>query len=372
MCNEKHKYDYLIVGAGLAGATFAYLASEKGKKCLVIEKRNHIGGNLYTENINGINVHKYGPHIFHTSNKQIWNFVNLFADFNSFSYSPILKSKGFVLNLPFNMNTFYKLWNTESPIEAQNKLYEECAPYLGISPTNLEEQALSLVGRTIYETMIKGYTEKQWGKSPQELPAFIIKRLPIRFTYDNNYFQDTYQGIPIGGYTAIINKMLKKSEVLLNVDFLKEKAFFANKAKTIIYTGCIDSFFDYHYGKLEYRSLKFEEEIIETNNFQGCAVVNYGDIEIPYTRSIEHKHFEHVNSDVTIVTKEYPILHTDTTEPFYPINDYRNNLLYSKYEQLATHQANTYFIGRLANYQYYNMDQVIDNTYKLFNKLQML
>lgn len=374
MANEckKYEYDYLIVGAGLAGATFAWLAGEAGKKCLVVDIRQHIGGNLYTENIESINVHKYGPHIFHTSNLKVWEFINQFADFNRFTYSPILKSKGLVLNLPFNMNTFYKLWGTVSPGDAAQRIVEECLPYQNFPPSNLEEQALSLVGKEIYEIMIKEYTQKQWGRTPKELPNFIIKRLPIRYTYDNNYFNDSYQGIPIGGYTSIIEKMLKKSTVLLNADFIKNKSELLNTAKTLIYTGCIDSYFDYYYGKLEYRSLRLEEELVEITNYQGNAVVNYGDLEIPFTRIIEHKHFEFINNEVTVVTKEYPVDYCSNNEPFYPINDDINNSLYAKYEELAQEQPNVYFIGRLANYKYYDMHQIIEKSFGLFEKIQLL
>lgn len=367
--NKHIEYDFLIVGAGLAGATFARLATDRGKKCLIIDKRNHIGGNIYTKNTDGIHVHKYGPHIFHTSNTKIWKFISQFADFNRFTYSPIIKSKGWVLNLPFNMNTFQKLWNVVTPAEAMNKISIECAPYKNLKISNLEEQALSLVGREIYEIIIKEYTQKQWGKLPAELPEFIIKRLPLRFTYDNNYFNDFYQGIPIGGYTVLINKMLKGIPVILKTDYINNRNELSVKARQIIYTGCIDRYFNYRYGKLEYRSLHFEESQLDIHNYQGNAVVNYGDIDISYTRIIEHKHFELGNQESTIITKEYPVNFAGNNEPFYPINNSHNNNLYNKYKQLANKEKNTFFIGRLAEYQYYDMDQIINNSMELFSKI---
>ncbi len=371
MNNTKSEYDYLIVGSGLAGATFAWLAGEVGKKCLVVDKRNHIGGNIYTENIEGINVHKYGPHIFHTSNMKTWKFINQFATFNQFTYSPVIISKGMLLNLPFNMNTFYKLWNVISPRDAKMKIYENSLPYQNTSPENLEEYALSMVGKDLYEIVIKEYTHKQWRRHPKELPVSIIKRLPIRFTYDNNYFNDIYQGIPVGGYTAIVEKMLEKSSVFLKTDFHENKNELIKKANAVIYTGSIDRYFEYCYGKLEYRSLRFEEELINIENFQGNAVVNYGDIDVPYTRIIEHKHFESLNNNVTIITKEYPIEFSPVNEPYYPIGNNINNSLYFKYKKLAAKQSNVYFIGRLGDYKYYDMNQIIESSCELFTRIQL-
>lgn len=353
-------YDYLIVGSGLFGSVFAYEASKRGKKCLVIDKRDHIGGNVYTENIEGINVHKYGPHIFHTNNKRIWDYVNQFAEFNRFTNSPIANYRGEIYNLPFNMNTFNKLWGVTTPIEAIQKI-EEQKRAAGIeTPKNLEEQAISLVGTDIYEKLIKGYTEKQWGRPATELPAFIIKRLPVRFTYDNNYFNDRYQGIPIGGYNVIIEKLLENIEVRLNTDFFVEKKKLKKMANKIVFTGMIDQYYDYKYGILEYRSLHFDTKILhDTENFQGNAVVNYTDRETPYTRIIEHKHFELGKQENTVITKEYPKEWQHGDEPYYPINNKKNNDIYKQYKALADQEKNVIFGGRLANYQYYDMHQVI-------------
>jgi len=313
-------YDYLIVGAGLFGSVFAYEMNKSGKKCLVIDKRNHIGGNIYTENIEGINVHKYGAHIFHTSNKEIWDYINGFVEFNNFINSPIAVYKNELYNLPFNMNTFSKMWNIKTPSEAKKIIDIQKKEARILEPQNLEEQAISLVGKDIYEKLIKGYTEKQWGKNATDLPAFIIKRLPVRYTYNNNYFNDRYQGIPVGGYTTIIEKMLDGIEVKLNVDFFENKEEMLKSAKKVVFTGPIDKFYDYCFGKLEYRSLMFENEILDTDNFQGNAVVNYTEREVPYTRIIEHKHFEFGNQEKTVITKEYPLNWTEETEPYYPIN----------------------------------------------------
>ncbi|WP_407270301.1 UDP-galactopyranose mutase [Radiobacillus sp. PE A8.2] len=353
-------YDYLIVGAGLFGSVFAYEAKKRGKKCLVIDKRDHIGGNIYTEEIEGINVHKYGAHIFHTNNKKIWDYVNNFAEFNRYTNSPIANYKGELYNLPFNMNTFNKLWGVTTPAEAKQKI-EEQKQASGINqPSNLEEQAISLVGTDIYEKLIKGYTEKQWGRSAKELPSFIIKRLPVRFTYDNNYFNDRYQGIPVGGYNVIIEKMLEGTDVRLNVDFFKEREALESLAKKVVFTGMIDQYYDYQYGVLEYRSLQFETKVIkDTDNFQGNAVVNYTDKETPYTRVIEHKHFEFGTQDSTVITEEYPMEWKPGDEPYYPINDEKNNGVYKKYKDLADNETKVIFGGRLATYKYYDMHQVI-------------
>lgn len=362
------KYDYLIVGAGLYGSIFAYEANRRGKKCIVIEKRNHIGGNLYTKEVEGINVHVYGPHIFHTSNKKVWNYINQFAEFNRFTNSPIAIYKGEVYNLPFNMNTFNKMWGVITPSEAKAVIEKQVAEANILEPKNLEEQALRLVGRDIYEKLIKGYTEKQWGMKATELPAFIIKRLPVRYNYDNNYFNDKYQGIPIGGYTQIFKKLLKGIEILTNTDFFDNRIEFEKMANKILFTGMIDQFYDYCYGQLEYRSLKFEHEILDIENYQGNAVVNYTDYEIPYTRIIEHKHFEFGNQPKTVITKEYPIRWDNSNEPFYPINDYKNNTIYNKYKALADKEKNVIFGGRLAEYKYYDMHHIIEKVLNAVDK----
>lgn len=355
----KKKYDYLLVGAGLFGAVFAHEMTKKGKKCLVIDKRNHLGGNVYCENVEGINVHKYGAHIFHTNDKKIWNYVNSFVEFNRYTNSPLANYKGELYNLPFNMNTFYQLWKVKTPEEAKAKIKEQVNK-LGIqNPKNLEEQALSLVGTDMYEKLIKGYTEKQWGRKATDLPAFIIKRLPVRFTFDNNYFNDTYQGIPIGGYNKLIEGLLKGIETKTNIDYFQEKESLDNLADTIVFTGKIDEYFNYKFGKLEYRSLEFEHEILETENYQGNAVVNYTEATIPYTRIIEHKHFEFGKQKNTVVTKEYPKEWKQGDEPYYPVNDDRNSKLYQQYKKLAAKTPNVIFGGRLAEYKYYDMHQVI-------------
>lgn len=353
------KYDYLIVGAGLFGAVFAYEANKRGKKCLVIEKRNHIAGNIYTEEQEGIQVHKYGAHIFHTSDKEIWEYINKFAEFNRYTNSPIARYKNEVYNLPFNMNTFSKLWGVFTPEEAKKKIHEEIVKVDIKEPKNLEEQAIKLVGKTIYEKLVKGYTEKQWGKKATELPSFIIKRLPVRFTYDNNYFNDKYQGIPIEGYTQIVRKMLNGIDVRLNCDYFDNKDELKEIAKKIIFTGPIDKFYDYRFGELEYRSLRFETEILDTENYQGNAVVNYTEFEIPYTRIIEHKHFEYGTQPKTVITKEYPDSWNKDKEAYYPINNDRNNELYNKYKKLSEKDTNVIFGGRLGQYKYYDMHKVI-------------
>lgn len=355
-------YDYLIVGAGLFGSVFAYEATKKGKTCLVVDKRKHIGGNVYTENIKGINVHKYGAHIFHTSNKMIWDYIQQFATFNRYTNSPIAIYKDEVYNLPFNMNTFSKLWGIKTPQEAKEIIENQRKKSGIINPSNLEEQAISLVGKDIYEKLIKGYTQKQWGKSCDKLPSFIINRLPVRFTYDNNYFNDLYQGIPVGGYTQIFEKMLASSDVRLNCDYLKHRDELNAIAKKIIYTGMIDEYFDYCYGELEYRSLRFDTEILNMDNFQGNAVVNYTDADVPYTRIIEHKHFEYGTQNSTIITKEYPQTWKRGDEPFYPINNEKNNILYSKYLTLAKQEKNVVFGGRLGMYRYFDMHNIIERS----------
>ncbi|GIO87098.1 UDP-galactopyranose mutase [Paenibacillus faecis] len=352
-------YDYLIVGAGLFGAVFAYEAGRRGKTCLVIDKRDHIGGNVYTEEIEGIQVHKYGAHIFHTNSQTIWDYVNRFAEFNRYTNSPIANYKGEIYNLPFNMNTFNKLWGVASPKEARQKIEEQRLAAGITEPQNLEEQAISLVGTDIYEKLIKGYTEKQWGRSARELPAFIIKRLPVRFTYDNNYFNDRYQGIPVGGYRAIIEKMLAGADIELNVDFFAARDELMHRAKKIVYTGMIDQYYNYRYGVLEYRSLHFETKVLDESNFQGNAVVNYTDRETPYTRIIEHKHFEFGTQDKTVITEEYPKEWKPGDEPYYPINNEKNNEIYQKYKALADAERDVIFGGRLATYKYYDMHQVI-------------
>ncbi len=353
------QYDYLTIGAGLFGSVMAEQLVRQGKRCLVIDKRSHVGGNIYTSNVNGITVHQYGAHIFHTNDKEVWEYINSFSDFNRYTNSPIANYKGKLYNLPFNMNTFYQIWGVTTPQEAQCKI-EQQRTQSDIEPVNLEEQAISLVGRDIYEILIKGYTEKQWGKKATELPPSIIKRIPVRFVFDNNYFNDVYQGIPKQGYTSIIKKMLLGSDVILNTDYFERKDYFDSIAHTVIYTGEVDRYFNYCYGKLEYRSLLFETIFLKgIANYQGNAVVNYTDCETPYTRIIEHKHFEFGNQSDTMITKEFPFAFSKDSEPYYPINDERNNYLYSRYARLVRQEKNVYFGGRLAEYKYYNMDQVI-------------
>lgn len=367
------KYDYLIVGSGLYGATFAHLAAKQGKHCLVIDKRSHLGGNLYCENVEGINVHKYGAHIFHTSNKQVWDFVNSIVEFNRYTNSPIANYKGKLYNLPFNMNTFYQMWGVTTPAEAIAKIEEQKAEVTarmrndGVTiPRNLEEQAQMLIGKDIYERLIKGYTEKQWGRKCTELPAFIIKRLPVRLVFDNNYFNDKYQGIPIGGYNKLIEGLLDGIETKIEVDFFANRSYWEGLANKIVFTGKIDEYYNYRFGKLEYRTVRFEEEIQDMPNYQGNAVVNYTDREIPYTRIIEHKHFEMFGQDVyscpkTIISKEYSTEWKDGMEPYYPVNDERNNSLYQQYKELADKEEKVIFGGRLAEYKYYDMHQIVEN-----------
>ncbi|WP_199769316.1 UDP-galactopyranose mutase [Flavivirga eckloniae] len=352
-------YDYLIVGAGLFGCVFAHEATKKGKKCLVIDKRDHVGGNVYCENVDGINVHKYGAHIFHTNDKYIWDYVNQFAEFNNYVNSPVSISKGKLYNLPFNMNTFYQLWGTKTPEEAKTIIEGQIKEHGRKNPENLEEQALSLIGKDVYETLIKEYTEKQWGKKATELPAFIIKRLPVRYTFNNNYFNDAYQGIPKGGYNKIIDGLLEGIDVKTNVDFFEEKETYTTLAKKIVYTGKIDEFYNYEYGNLEYRSLRFENSRLDTDNFQGNAVVNYNDADVPYTRIIEHKHFEFGKQEHTVITKEYSEQWTPEKEAYYPINNDENQKKYQAYKTLASKESNIIFGGRLAEYKYYDMHQII-------------
>lgn len=354
------RYDYLIVGSGLFGSIFAYEANKRGKKCLVIDKRPHIGGNIYTKEVEGITVHEYGAHIFHTSNKDVWEYINKFTEFNRYTNSPVAIYKNELYNLPFNMNTFNKLWGVKTPAEAKLKINQQIKENYIENPQNLEEQAISLIGKDIYEKLVKGYTEKQWGTKATELPAFIIKRLPVRFTYDNNYFNDKYQGIPIGGYTKIIEKMLEGIDIQLNTDFFENRTELESIADKIVFTGMIDEFYDYKFGTLEYRSLSFEHEVLNEENYQGNAVVNYTEYEVPYTRIIEHKHFEYGMQPKTVITKEYPVKWAKGDEPYYPINNNRNNEIYNKYKELALKEDKVIFGGRLAEYKYYDMHNVIE------------
>lgn len=374
------EYDYLIVGAGLFGATFAHLANKQGKRCLVIDKRHHAGGNIYCENIEGINVHKYGAHIFHTSDRNVWDFVNSIVPFNRYTNSPVaLAPDGKLYNLPFNMNTFYQMWGVKTPQEAQVKLQEQRREAMerlktdGISePRNLEEQALVLIGRDIYEQLIKGYTEKQWGRPCADLPAFIIRRLPVRLTFDNNYFNDSYQGIPIGGYNRLIEGLLDGIEVRLDSDFFADRPYWESVAEKIVFTGKIDEFYGYQFGKLEYRTVRFETETVGISNYQGNAVVNYTSSDVPFTRIIEHKHFEVFGDTVydnplSVISREYSTEWRDGMEPFYPVNDARNQTVYAQYRDLADQESNIIFGGRLAEYKYYDMAPIIANAFKLFN-----
>lgn len=362
------KYDYLIVGSGLFGSVFAREMTNYGKKCLIIEKRNHIGGNVYTENIDNINVHKYGPHIFHTSDEKIWKYVNKFIEFNNFKYEPIANYKGEIYNLPFNMNTFNKMWGVISPDEALKKIESQKLKLK--NPKNLEEFCLSTIGDDIYKKLIYGYTKKQWGREPKELPVFIIKRLPLRFNYDNNYFKDKYQGIPIGGYTKLMENLLENIEIRLKINFIENKEYFESLSEKIVYTGKIDEFFNYEFGELEYRSLNFKNEFLELDNFQGNAGVNYTDFDTPYTRIIEHKHFEFIKNKNTIITKEFPEFFNKKNEAYYPINDDLNNKKYNLYRKKSYEIKDKYiFGGRLAEYKYYDMHQVIGSALNLVKKL---
>ena len=374
----KKKYDYLIVGAGIYGATFACMAHRQGKKCLVIDKRNHLGGNIYCENIEGINVHKYGAHIFHTSNKKVWDFANSIVEFNRYTNSPIANYKGKQYNLPFNMNTFYQMWGVLTPAEAQAKIEEQRQEALermkadGVTePRNLEEQAQLLIGKDIYEILIKGYTEKQWGRKCSELPAFIIKRLPVRFVHDNNYFNDRFQGIPIGGFNKLIDGLLEGVEVKLNADFFDDRQHWESIADKILYTGKLDEYYDYQLGKLEYRTVRFEEEILDMPNYQGNAVMNFTDAEVPYTRIIEHKHFEMFGDEVykcpkTVISREYSSEWKDGMEPFYSVNDERNMSLYQQYKELADQEPSLILGGHLAEYKYYDMAPIMEKVMGLF------
>jgi len=361
-------YDYLIVGAGLFGAVFAHEASAKGKKVLVIDKRNHIAGNIYTKTMHDVDVHWYGPHIFHTSNHEVWAYINQFGKFNHFINAPLAVHKGKLYNLPFNMNTFHQLWGVTTPQEAQRKIEEQKGIYQDLVPSNLEEQAIKLVGKEIYEKFIKGYTEKQWGKACIDLPAFIINRLPVRFTYDNNYFNDRYQGIPIEGYTKLVERMLENVEVKLGVDFFEHKQELLSISKKVVYTGPIDQYFEYAFDALEYRSLKFDHEVFDIENYQGNAVINYTDREIAYTRIIEHKHFNFGKQHNTIITKEYPSHWKPGTEAYYPINSERNQKKYALYKEKADKEPQVIFGGRLAEYKYYDMDKVIESALNLCKK----
>ena len=371
-------YNYLIVGSGLYGATFAHLASKHGKRCLVIEKRPHLGGNVYCENIEGINVHKYGAHIFHTNNKQVWDFVNSIVEFNRYTNCPVANYKGKYYNLPFNMNTFYQMWGVTTPVEAMAKIEEQKAEAVarmnadGIDePRNLEEQAQLLVGKDIYERLVKGYTEKQWGRRCEDLPSFIIRRLPVRFVYDNNYFNDKYQGIPVGGYNKLIEGLLDGVECITGTDFFENREKWEGMAERIVFTGKIDEFYGYRLGKLDYRTVRFEEEVINTPNYQGNAVINYTEREVPYTRIIEHKHFEMFGADIdkcpkTVISKEYSTEWKEGMEPYYPVNDEKNTTLYHKYKVLADQEENVIFGGRLAEYKYYDMAPIIERVLQLF------
>lgn len=370
-------YDYLIVGAGLYGSTFAYLARQKGKRCLVIDKRPHLGGNIYCEEVEGIHVHKYGAHIFHTDNKKVWDFVNAIVPFNRYTNSPIANYQGKHYNLPFNMNTFYQMWGVITPEEAKKKIDEQKADAVAAmqaagvqEPRNLEEQALMLIGRDIYETLIKGYTEKQWGRKCTDLPAFIIKRLPVRFVYDNNYFNDKYQGIPIGGYNLLIDGLLEGVETRVNTDFLENRSYWESVADKIVYTGAIDAYYDYQVGRLDWRTVRFEEEVLDMPNYQGNAVMNYTEREIPYTRIIEHKHFEMFGDAVyncpkTVISREYSTEYQEGMEPYYTVNDERNNAMAAKYHQLAAREDHVLFGGRLAEYKYYDMAPIVEKVLKL-------
>lgn len=372
------RYDYLVVGSGLFGATFAYFARRAGKKCLVIDKRFHLGGNVYCERVEGVNVHKYGAHIFHTSNKDVWDFVNSIVPFNRYTNCPVANYKGKLYNLPFNMNTFYQMWGVITPDEAKAKIDEQRKEAVkalhGREPSNLEEQALCLVGRDVYETLIKGYTEKQWGRSCTELPAFIIRRLPLRFVFDNNYFNDTYQGVPIGGYNKLMDGLLEGIETRVNCDYFANRSELSALAEKIVYTGQIDEYYDFCFGHLDFRTVSFEHEILDVPNYQGNAVVNYTDLEVPYTRIIEHKHFEMFGQSVydctkTVVSREFSVEWNPGMEPFYPVNDDKNNELYLKYKALADKEENVIFGGRLAEYKYYDMAPVIEQVMKMKNSI---
>ncbi len=364
------KYDFLVVGAGLFGAVFAYEAARQGRRVLVLERRSHLGGNIYSEAVDGVQVHRYGAHIFHTDDRRLWDYVNAIVPFRPYVNSPLANYGGKLYNLPFNMHTFYQLWGTVTPQEARERLQKECAPYASLEPQNLEEQALKLVGPTIYETLIKGYTEKQWGCDAKDLPAFIIKRLPLRFTYNNNYFNDRYQGIPEEGYTALVEKLLAQADVRLDVDYLADKARWDASAEHVLFTGRIDEYFNFSLGHLDYRSLRFEtERMDDTADYQGTAVINFTEREVPYTRRIEHKHFMPVDTPFTIVTREYPEVFAEGKEPYYPVNNARNNALYQAYATLAAAEKHVSWGGRLAQYAYLDMDDTVCEALKLANRL---
>ena len=362
-------YDYVLVGSGLYSGVMNYFARQGGKKCLVIEKRDHIGGNVYCEDMEGIHVHKYGAHIFHTSNKKVWDFVNSLVEFNRYTNSPIANYKGEIYNLPFNMNTFSKIWGVRTPDEAKSKIDEQRASVSG-EPRNLEEQAIKLVGTDIYQKLVKGYTEKQWGRDCKDLPSFIIKRLPVRFTYDNNYFNDLYQGIPIGGYNVLIEKLFEGAEIWTGIDFLENREKYMAMGDKTIYTGAIDAYYDFCFGKLEYRTVSFETEVLDTENYQGVAVVNYTDRETPYTRVIEHKHFEFGTQPKTVISKEYSRDWNEGMEPYYPVNDEKNQVLYQKYAEKAGEEKDVIFGGRLGEYKYYDMDKVIESAMNMWEKIK--
>jgi UDP-galactopyranose mutase len=361
------RYDWLVVGAGLYGGAFAYFAKARGERCLVVEKRRQLGGNLYCSKVENVNVHQYGPHIFHTDNKKVWNFVNSLVEFNHFRYSPLADYQGKLFNLPFNMNTFYQLWGTITPDQAKKKIDSQITHNHTITPQNLEEQAISLVGNDVYQTLIKGYTEKQWGRKCTDLPAFIIKRLPVRFTFDNNYFDDPYQGVPIGGYNGLVDMLLDGVETKCNTNFFDDRKYFENVAEKILFTGPIDEFYSFQFGNLNYRTVTLETEILNCSNFQGNAVVNYTEKDVPYTRIIEHKHFEFGKQTKTVISKEFPMEWTPGKEPFYPVNDQHNQTLYQKYKSLADKELNVIFGGRLAEYKYYDMDEIIENVMNIFH-----
>ena len=362
------KYDYVMIGSGLFSGVFAYKMRQRGKSVLVVEKRDHIGGNIYCEDVEGIHVHKYGAHIFHTSNREVWDFVNSLVEFNRYTNSPVANYKGEIYNMPFNMNTFSKMWNITTPKEAMEILEKQRKAVTG-EPKNLEEQAISLVGTDIYLKLVKGYTEKQWGRDCKDLPSFIIKRLPVRFTYDNNYFNDLYQGIPIGGYNVLIDKLFEGCDIETGVDYLENREYYNNLGETIVYTGTIDGYYDYCYGKLEYRTVRFENELLDTDNYQGVAVVNYTDRETPFTRIIEHKHFEFGTQPKTVISKEYPSEWKEGMEPYYPVNDEKNHALYQQYAELAAKEEHVIFGGRLGEYKYYDMDKVIESAFRAVEKL---
>ncbi len=361
------KYDYVMVGSGLFAGVFAYKARQLGKSVLVVEKRDHIGGNVYCESVEGINVHKYGAHIFHTSNREVWDFVNSLVEFNRYTNSPVANFKGEMYNMPFNMNTFSKMWGISTPDEAKAKIAQQRQAVQG-EPQNLEEQAISLVGTDIYQKLVKGYTEKQWGRDCKDLPAFIIKRLPVRYTYDNNYFNDLYQGIPIGGYNVIIDKLFEGCDIETGVDYLENREKYDALGETVVYTGTIDGFYGYRFGKLEYRTVRFENEVLDTDNYQGVAVVNYTDRETPFTRIIEHKHFEFGTQPKTVISREYPSEWKEGFEPYYPVNDEKNAAVYQQYAALAQQETNVIFGGRLAEYKYYDMDKVIESAFRAAEK----